>query len=243
MCVKSGPYKTGHSPLTQYLGCRENISVPDGLSGHAVFDSEAGKALIRFSRAGYQALEPYGDLSKVQVCFCQKSHAPQPASLPSCPVPDQPCALQAGKGHVFALMMSAKPSARGSTYLHRGLYPELEQQLTRTSSIPAAFEATLQALDKAFQRIHPANGPVLAGLRLVVAYLDCASSTLYTAGNGGCRCVVGRQGHEGRVYAASISRDVGALSADSSLFSADMVESVRLDPGVRSIVLGSRGFW
>ena len=151
--------------------------------------------------------------------------------------------LQAGKGHVFALMLSARPSAKGSSYLHRGLYGELEAQLAHASSIPAAFEATLQALDKAFQRIHPSNGPVLAGLRLVVAYLDCASSTLYTASNGGCRCVVGRQGQDGQAHAASISRDVGALSSDASLFSADHVDRVQLDPSVRSILLGSRGFW
>ena len=141
------------------------------------------------------------------------------------------------------MMLSARASARGSSYLHRGLYAELQEQLKQHSSIPAAFEATLQALDKAFQRIHSSNGPVLAGLRLVVAYMDCATSKLYIASNGGCRCVVGHRGPDGHGYAAFVSRDVHSLPADASLFSADHVETVQLDPSVKCVTLGSRGLW
>ena len=56
------------SSQTHLLVCRrENPAVVPGLCGQAVFDSDTGKALIRFSRAGYQALEPYSDLSTVKV--------------------------------------------------------------------------------------------------------------------------------------------------------------------------------
>ena len=56
-----------------------------GLGGQAAFHSETGAALIRFSRAGYQALEPYGDLSSVKVRAQHPSLAPHHllAALPT----------------------------------------------------------------------------------------------------------------------------------------------------------------
>lgn len=153
---------------------------------------------------------------------------------------------QTGNGTVFACLISARRSARGASYLHRNLHPELEQQLAQQPSVPLAFQATLQALDTAFRRIHASNGPVLEHLNIVAVYVDAATNAAYIASNGGTRCVAGVRQPDG---CAAVSADVGSAvpdsssSSDASAFSAEHVEVVPLEPALKVLVLGSKGLW
>ena len=109
-------------------------------------------------------------------------------------------------------------------------------------------QATLQALDTAFRHIHASNGPVLGNLNIVAAYVDSASSAAYIASNGGTRCVAGIRRPDG---CAAVAADVGSAaeadasssSDDVSVFSAEHVEVIPLEPALKVLVLGSKGLW
>ena len=49
---------------------------------------------------------------------------------------------QTGKGYIFACVISAARHAKGASYLHRNLWPELEHQLANAPSVPHAFQAS-----------------------------------------------------------------------------------------------------
>ena len=108
-------------------------------------------------------------------------------------------------------------------------------------NLALAFLSAISALDKAFKRIHPFNGPVLDGVSIAAAYVDVATNTLHLASNGGgSRVVVGSTQPDGGV---AVLASVGSEDRANSDPAACRVHQLPLSPAVDTIIVGSPGLW
>ena len=138
--------------------------------------------------------------------------------------------------------MTASPTARGHSYLNRNLTREVQTQAQKAGGDMAqAFLAAVSALDTAFRRIHPFNGPVLEGVRIAAAYLDASTNTVHLASNGGgAICAVGRRQPDG---SCSVAASVGEFGAASSEPADCTIQKLQLDRSVDTVLVASPGLW
>lgn len=176
--------------------------------------SDAGSFLLTSSRAGYQAMDPFGDTTLLEVD---------------------------GK-HAFSVVMNADFTARGASYLSRNLLREVRSQIQAYSgNLAQAFLSAISVLDKNFRRIHPFNGPVLEGVRIAAAYIDVPTNAVHLASNGGgARAILAStQANNSLSVVASIGSDEQASSDPAAC----RIQQLRLDAAADIIIVGSPGLW